>query len=49
MLGVRLQPENGSGPQLDDEDLQVAAHVYGQWLAAAEERIGKRWALRLTH
>lgn len=38
MLGVRLQPDNGSVPPLDDEDLQVAAHVYGQWVAAAAQR-----------
>lgn len=39
LLGTRLQPDYGDRLCLDDEDLQTAAHVYGQWLAAADERI----------
>ncbi|KAL4431229.1 hypothetical protein ABPG75_006485 [Micractinium tetrahymenae] len=46
MLGARLQPDYGGGLCLDDADLQTAAHVYGQWLAEAEERMLK--LLRLT-
>ena len=42
---MRLQPTYGSGLELDDEDLQAAARVYGQWKEAAEERV--RQALRL--
>lgn len=41
MLGARLQPDYGSGLCLDDADLQTAAHVYGQWLADAEEHMLK--------
>lgn len=39
LLGTRLQPDYGSGLCLDDEDLQTAVHVYGQWLAEAEKRL----------
>ncbi|KAL4422980.1 hypothetical protein ABPG75_009177, partial [Micractinium tetrahymenae] len=46
MLGACLQPDYGGGLCLDDADLQTAAHVYGQWLAEAEERMLK--LLRLT-
>ena len=39
LLGTRLQPDYGGELCLDDEDLQTAAHVYGQWLAEADKRI----------
>ncbi len=41
MLGGRLQPDYGDGLRLDDEDLQTAVHVYGQWQAGAEQRMLK--------
>lgn len=52
LLGARLQPDYGSGVQLDDEDLQSAAYMFGQWKAAAHERVRKGLRLDvdpLTH
>ena len=39
MLARRLQPDYGNGVCLNDEDLNMAAHLYGQWKEAADERL----------
>lgn len=47
LLGTRLQPNYGDRLRLDDEDLQTAAHLYGQWLAEADKRLQQALGLVL--
>lgn len=46
MMGARLDPDYGRNLPLDDEDLQAAAAVYGDWVASADERLSS--ALQLV-